>query len=87
MRLLLCFFHVLRHTAYILSCAWMLLLYKSASTLQACTAVTENEKCNYLMLAVLSKSFVLRAKVPFSKSEVIALEGDFTCHFGLIDVS
>jgi len=35
--------------------------------------VTESEKGNQFMLAVLSKSVVFRTKVPFSKSEVIAL--------------
>jgi len=35
--------------------------------------VTESEKGNQFILTVFSKSVVLRTKVPFNKSEVIAL--------------
>jgi len=35
--------------------------------------VSESKKGNQLMLAVFSKSLVLRTKVSFDKSEVIAL--------------
>ena len=48
----------------------MLPTYKNASV----RVVTESEKGNQLfMFAVFSKSVVLRTKVPFNKSEVIAL--------------
>jgi len=49
--------------------------------------VTESEKSNQFMLAVFSKSVVLRTKVPFNKSEVIAWKVQFACKFGLIDVT
>ena len=44
----------------------MLPLHINASAL----LVTESEKGNQFMLAVFSKSAVLRMKVPFNKSEV-----------------
>jgi len=35
--------------------------------------VTESEKGNQLILAILSKAVILRTKMPFNLSEVIAL--------------
>jgi len=49
--------------------------------------VSESEKDNSFMLAVFSKSVVLRTKVPFNTNEVIALYVQFVCQFGLINVS
>jgi len=49
--------------------------------------VTESEISNQFMLAVFSKSVALRLKVPFNKSEVIALQVQFACQFDLIDVT
>jgi len=50
--------------------------WSSAQTLPLCknaSAITESEISNQFMLAVFSKSVFLRMKVPFNKSEVIAL--------------
>jgi len=48
---------------------------------------TESEKSKQFAIAVFSKSVVLRTKVPFNESEVIALEVQFACEFGLIDLT
>jgi len=64
-----CFSRVLRHKADNWSCAQILPLCKNASAI----VVTESEISNQFMLAVFSKSVVLRMKVPFNKSEVTAL--------------
>jgi len=48
---------------------------------------SESEKGNQFMLAIFSKSVVLSTKVPFNKSEVIALQFQFGFHFVLNDVT
>jgi len=58
-------------------------LYKNASAL----VVSDSEKGNQLMLEVFSKSVILRTKVPFNKSEVIALYIQLACQFDLIEVT
>jgi len=75
-------FRVLRHTADSWLCVQTLPSYKNAYAL-----VTESEKGTQFMLAVFSKSIVLRTKVPFNKSEVIAVQVQFDCQFGLIDAT
>ena len=54
---------------------------------ESALVVTKIENVNQFMLAVFSKSVALRTKVPFNKSEVIALQVEFACHFGLSDVT
>jgi len=39
------------------------------------------------MLTVFSKLAMLRTKAPFKTSEVTALQVQFACNFGLIDVT
>jgi len=78
-----CFSRVLRHKADSWSCAQTLPLCKKASAI----VDTESEISNQFMLAVFSESVVLRMKVPFNKSEVIALYVQFACQFSLIDVT
>jgi len=39
------------------------------------------------MLKVFSKSVVFQTKVSFNKSEVIALQVQFTCQFGSVDIT
>jgi len=72
-------FRVLRHTADSWLCVQTLPSYKNAYAL-----VTESEKGTQFMLAVFSKSIVLRTKVPFNKSEVIAVQVQFDCQFGSV---
>jgi len=58
--------------------------------IQECTCAcgySESEKGNQFILAVFSKSVVLRTKVLFKKSEVIALQVQFSCQFVLNDVT
>jgi len=78
-----CFFLVLCHKGDSCSCAQTLPLCKNASAI----VVTESEMSNQFMLTVFSKSVVLRTKVSFNKSEVIALYVQFACQFSLIDVT
>jgi len=54
---------------------------------ESARVVTKSKKVNQFMLAVFSKSDALRTKVPFNKNEVIALQVQFACQFGLIDVT
>jgi len=77
------FFRVLRHKADDWSCAETLPLRKIASVI----AVTKSEINNQFILTVFSTSFILRPKVSFNKREVIALQVNFACQFGLIDVT
>jgi len=76
-------FRALRHKAESWSCAQTLPWYKNASAL----VVTQSANGNQFMLPAFSNSLVLRTKVPFNKSEVIALEVQITDQFGLIDVN
>ena len=52
---------------------------------ESALVVTTSEIGNQFMLAIFSKSVALRTKVPFNKSEVIALQVQFAWQFGLID--
>ena len=49
--------------------------------------VTKSEKGNQFNLVVFTKSIALRTKLPFNKTEAIALQVQFACHLGLIDVT
>jgi len=56
------------------------LLSKNASAI----VITESEISNQCMLTVFSKSVLLRTNVSLNKGEVIALQVQFACQFGLI---
>jgi len=56
-------------------------LSKNASAI----VITESEISNQCMLRVFSKSVLLRTNVSLNKGEVIALQVQFACQFGLID--
>jgi len=65
------------------SCAQTLPICKNASA----PVAIESEKSKQFMLAVFSKSLVLRTKVSFNKSKVIALWVLFARQFCLTDVT